>query len=65
MYTIDSPVKVVNANCFHKLAAGAMEQHLLIDLGDTSLLLKLSLLPIITKHPDTKPQTNTLLSAIY
>lgn len=52
MYTIDSPIKVVNANCFHKFTAGAMKQHLLIDLRDTSLLLELSLFPKITKHPD-------------
>lgn len=64
VYTIDSPIKVVNANCFHKFTAGAMKQHLLIDLRDTSLFLELSLFPKIIKHSNTKTQKNIPVSGI-
>lgn len=45
MYTIYSPVEVMNANCFHKFTAGTMKEHLFINLRHASFLLELSLFP--------------------
>lgn len=45
MYTIYSPIKVMNANCFHKFTAGTMKEHFLINLRHTSFFLELSLFP--------------------
>ena len=47
---VDSPVKVVNANRLHELTAGAMEQHLFINLRHASFFLELSLFPKNTMH---------------
>ena len=53
VYTVDSPVKVMNANCFHKFTAGTMKQHLLINLRRASFFLELSLFPK-TQYTDTE-----------
>lgn len=45
MEAVDSPVKVVNANRLHELTAGAMEEHLFINLRHASFFLELSLFP--------------------
>lgn len=45
MDTIYSPIEVMNANCFHKFAAGTMKEHLFINLRHASFFLELSLFP--------------------
>ena len=45
MNAVYSPIKVMNANCFYKLAAGAMKQHLFVNLRHASFFLELSLFP--------------------
>lgn len=58
MDTVYPPVEVVDADGFHKLAAGAVEQHLLVDLGHAPLLLELRLFP---KHTDTRRERPSLI----
>lgn len=65
MYTIYSPIKVMDANRFHKFTAGPVEQHLFVDLRHTSPFFELGLFPKNTIQIHKKARKDTIMACNF